>query len=258
MKAMIMAAGLGTRLRPWTLSHPKALVPVECVPALERLILKLKGHGFDYIVVNVHHFADQVKSFLHRHDFGIHIEISDESDRLLDTGGALVKATSLLSAVPGPVLVHNVDILSNADMGELMDAHMLAGNDVTLMTSMRDSSRKLLFEPDGRLAGWHKVGTEEYKPGGFKPEFDMTEEAFSGIYVVGERALRDMARYSAELGDEKFPVMDYFLSIHPDGTQRADSTPGDIVIRHYMNESLRLLDIGKPEALARASGFIED
>ena len=113
---MIMAAGLGTRLKPWTEHHPKALVPVCGVPVLDRLISKLKNEGFDRIVVNVHHFADQVREHLSAHDYDVRIDISDETDELLDTGGALVKAAPIFLADGGPVLVHNEDIISNQDL----------------------------------------------------------------------------------------------------------------------------------------------
>ena len=146
---MILAAGLGTRLKPWTLEHPKALVPVDGIPMLERVILKLKSQGFDEIVVNVHHFAGQITDFLDSKDFGIKISISDERGGLLDTGGGLVHARHLLEGEP--FLVHNVDILSNADLSALMHFHESEGNDVTLLTSDRKSSRKLLFDEDGSL-----------------------------------------------------------------------------------------------------------
>ena len=151
MRAMILAAGLGTRLKPWTLEHPKALVPVDGIPMLERVILKLKSQGFDEIVVNVHHFAGQITDFLDSKDFGIKISISDERGGLLDTGGGLVHARHLLEGEP--FLVHNVDILSNADLSALMHFHESEGNDVTLLTSDRKSSRKLLFDEDGSLKG---------------------------------------------------------------------------------------------------------
>ncbi len=121
MKAMILAAGLGTRLRPWTLEHPKALVPVGGVPMLERVIVRLKDEGFDEIVVNIHHFGDQIIDFVRSKDFGVKIFISDERGELLDTGGGLVYARELLGE--DPVLVHNVDILSNADLKSFMRKH---------------------------------------------------------------------------------------------------------------------------------------
>lgn len=244
MIAMIMAAGLGTRLKPWTLEHPKALVPVNGVPALQRLILKLKGEGFNHIVVNVHHFAYQVKDFLSANDFGVRIDISDESERLLDTGGALVRALPMLIE-DQPVLVHNVDIISNAPLASMVSAHLQAGSDVTLVTNDRDSSRKLLFDSGDILKGWHNTASGEYRPAGFMPQPDMTEQAFSGIYILNAAALRDMQEYAEEIGDDKFPVMDYFLSLRE-----------GVTVRRLHCPDLRMIDIGKPEALAKASGFI--
>ena len=193
---MIMAAGLGTRLKPWTEHHPKALVPVCGVPVLDWLISKLKNEGFDRIVVNVHHFADQVREHLSAHDYDVRIDISDETDELLDTGGALVKAAPIFLADGGPVLVHNVDILSNQDLCGLVQKHEQVGNDITLLTSGRESSRKLIFDSDGELKGWHNNVTDEYRPAGFMSDRNMTEEAFSGIYVLGADAVKSLADYS--------------------------------------------------------------
>ena len=245
MIAMIMAAGLGTRLKPWTERHPKALVPVCGVPVLDRLISKLKDEGFDHIVVNVHHFADQVKEHLSAHDYGVRIDISDETDELLDTGGALVKAAPIFLADGGPVLVHNVDILGNQDLRELVRKHEHAGNDITLLTSGRESSRKLIFDSDDELKGWHNNLTDEYKPHGFRQIEGMAEEAFSGIYVLSTDAVKSLADYSHRSCRAKFPIMDYLLS-RPDGVK----------IRKVRNDLLRMLDIGKPDALAKAEDFM--
>lgn len=243
---MIMAAGLGTRLKPWTLSHPKALVPVEGVPVLERLILKLRDEGFEHIVVNVHHFSDQIKDFLASRDWGIDVRISDETDRLLDTGGALRKAYGLLSEDNGPVLVHNVDILSNQDLGELIMAHNATGADITLLTSDRNSSRRLLFDSDGYLRGWHNLKTGEYRPADIENAEDMVQDAFSGIYVISPKALADISEYGVRIGADKFPIMDYLLS-----------APEGIAIKRHFNLCLRLLDIGKPESLACANEYLK-
>lgn len=242
---MIMAAGLGTRLKPWTEHHPKALVPVCGVPVLDRLISKLKDEGFDHIVVNVHHFADQVKKHLSAHDYDVRIDISDETDELLDTGGALVKAAPIFLADGGPVLVHNVDILGNQDLRELVRKHEYAGNDITLLTSGRESSRKLIFDSDDELKGWHNNVTDEYKPHGIRQTGGMAEEAFSGIYVLSTDAVKSLADYSHRSCRAKFPIMDYLLS-RPDGVK----------IRKVRNDLLRMLDIGKPDALAKAEDFM--
>ncbi len=241
---MILAAGLGTRLKPWTLEHPKALVPVGGKPMLERVILKLKSQGFDDIVVNVHHFADQIVDFLHANDFGVKICISDETGMLLDTGGGLAYASDLLRGEP--FLVHNVDILSNGDLRKLMEIHNESGNDVTLLTSGRDSSRRLLFGRDDSLKGWHNLSTGEYRPAESEGFEDISENAFSGIYIVGGGGLDALCRFREERGVDVFPVMDFFLA-----------SIGKLKIRRHYSADLDLIDIGKPETLEKAFLFID-
>lgn len=238
MKAMILAAGMGTRLKPWTDTHPKALVPVGGVPMLGRVIMNLRAQGFDTLVVNVHHFAGQIKDYLKANDFGVDIRISDESGRLLDTGGGLVHAGSLLGTDRRPFLVHNVDILSNARLGALMEAHELGGSSATLLVSDRDSSRKLLFDSNMILRGWHNANTGGYRPTGFEPKSDYKKLAFSGIYALSVGALDEM---EGMFGTEPFPIMDYFLSPCRKAVVRGIGQPG-----------LELADIGKPGTLARA------
>lgn len=249
MKALILAAGLGTRLRPWTLSHPKALVPVGGVPMLERVIVRMREQGFSDITVNVHHFADQIIGFLSSRDFGVTIHISDETDCLLDTGGAILKAAPFLAADNRPFLVHNVDILSDAPLRKLMDSHILSGRDVSLVTSQRESSRKLIFSPDGTLAGWHNLSTGKYRPDGFSPECtgNLSECAFSGIYYVSADAIEALRDYSREIGSPQFPIMDYLLH----RPQKSD-------IGELRLENLSLIDIGKPETLGQADRLMSD
>lgn len=238
---MIMAAGIGSRLKPWTDSHPKALVPVGGIPMLERVILRLRDYGFDRIVVNVHHFAGQIIDFLASKDFGVSVKVSDESGRLLDTGGALVKAAPLLTEDDEPFLVHNVDILSDAPLGQLMESHRKSERNITLLTSNRDSSRRLIFAHDGRLKGWHNITSGEYRPGDFTPADDMRMLAFSGIYFMDVRALASLQKYEKRIGEEKFPIMDFLLSL-----------PDDLIIGNLNLDSLHLIDIGKPDTLTRA------
>lgn len=242
MNAMILAAGLGTRLKPWTLHHPKALVPVGGVPMLERVILKLKSQGFDSIVVNVHHFSGQIIDFLNDRDFGIDIVVSDESGCLLDTGGGLVRAHSLIDFDKGPLLVHNVDILSDADLGGLVTRHSASGCDATLLVSDRCSSRKLIFDEGMMLRGWHDLGKDSYRPENFRKEVGFMEYAFSGIHVLGKSALDEM---EVLMGSGKFPVMDYYLS-----TERKCNVAG------YAVEGLHLIDIGKPATLSQAERML--
>lgn len=242
MKAMILAAGLGTRLRPWTLSHPKALVPVGGIPMLERVIGSLKSQGFDEIVVNIHHFGDQIIDFLTKKDFGIKIKVSDERGELLDTGGGILAAGEILFSNDNtPFLVHNVDILSNADLEGLMKHHELTGNDVTLLTSDRESSRRLIFNDAGKLIGWHNLLSGEYRPEGFHPSVSNHDSAFSGIYVVGKKGWERIKEYSEKIGSPSFPIMDFFLSACGEGG-----------IGEYKASDLHLIDIGKPASLKQA------
>ena len=245
MTAMILAAGLGTRLKPWTLEHPKALVPVDGVPMLERILTHLENFGFDRIVVNVHHFSDQILDYLNRREFTSNVKVSDETSRLLDTGGGILNADSLFEG-NYPVLVHNVDILSNADLNDLMAYHVSAGNDVTLLTSSRESSRKLIFDENGGLKGWVNCVTGERKPSSLTVLPQDSEEAFSGIYVIGKRGMEALRRYAGERGSDVFPIMDFFLSF-----------PEEVAIGHYHSPDLKLLDIGKPAALQQASEFLK-
>lgn len=239
MKAMILAAGLGTRLRPWTLEHPKALVPVDGVPMLERVIAKLKENGFDRIVVNIHHFGEQIIDFVKSKDFGVEIAISDERGRLLDTGGAISHAEGLLTLDEGPVLIHNVDILSDADLSGLMKRHEMSGADSSLLVSNRESSRKLIFDESMRLRGWHNLKDKLYRPVNFEPSSGEKEYAFSGIHVVGPGLLAEMKRLEP---GEKFSIIDFLL----DERNKADR-------RGVVQENLQLIDIGKPATLSQAN-----
>lgn len=247
MKAFILAAGMGTRLKPWTLSHPKALVPVGGVPMLERVINRLVDEGFDDITVNVHHFAGQIVDFLENHDFGININVSDESEQLLDTGGALVAAASFLCKDNEPFLVHNVDILSDAPLAHIMKCHKESDRDISLLTSSRNSSRKLIFDKDGILHAWHNLSTGEIKPSGYCPVDGHDEHAFSGIYVVNSHVVNNLAQYGASLKSCRFPIMDYFLD-----------NPMRNRIGEIYQPDLNLIDIGKPDTLSQAEQLFAD
>ncbi len=240
---MILAAGLGTRLKPWTEHHPKALVPVGGVPMLGRVIRRLVSEGFDDIVVNVHHFPDQIKEYLESGEFeDVEIEISDESDLLLDTGGGLVNAADKLFRDSEAALVHNVDILSTAPLRELMESHIVSGAGATLLVSGRESSRKLVFSGDMSLEGWHGIADGSYRPEGYLPSENSREFAFSGIYAVSRSAVDEMAGMYGK--GTPFPIMDYFLS--RDRTVR---------IRGEYRSGLDLIDIGKPATLSQANNM---
>jgi NDP-sugar pyrophosphorylase family protein len=237
MKAMILAAGLGTRLRPLTDHTPKALIPAGGKPVLEHLILKLKDAGFDRLVINIHHEGQQIIDFLAANgNFGIPVDISDERDYLLDTGGAIKKAARFLSG-EAPFLVHNVDILSDVDLKKLYDTHLKSSPLATLLVSKRETSRQLLFNKENRLCGWHNHETGEVKS--FYPGFDPAqydEYAFGGIHVLSPGIFDEMDEWTG-----KFPVINFYLSICIRGN-----------IRAYPAEGLHLLDIGSPDALKTA------
>lgn len=234
---MILAAGLGTRLRPLTDRIPKALVEVEGIPMLERVILRLREQGFDRLVVNIHHLGDQIDGFLSARDYGIEIEISDEREELLNTGGGIVKAMPLLFKDDRePVLIHNVDILSNADLGEVM------GEESILLVSGRKSNRRLLFDEDMTLRGWNNETTGEFRPESVKEMDGLSACAFSGIYSLTYESMEEMKKLR---GEEAFPVMDYFLD-----------SRREVGLKGYFDSNLRLIDIGKPATLSQASDFI--
>lgn len=236
MKGFILAAGLGTRLKPWTDSHPKALVPVGGTPMLQRVVGRMHDAGISDITVNVFHFADQIIDFLQSRYPDI--KISDERPELLETGGGLLHAAPLLEGNE-PILVHNVDILSNADLRELERFHIAGNADATLLVSNRASSRKLITDARGLLRGWHNETTDEYRPEGFKPEPEFRQLAFSGIYIVSPSLLSEFGRYGFS---GRFPIMDFFMR--------------SLAEKRYLTfeqTNLEIIDIGKPDSLNRAN-----
>lgn len=244
MKAMIFAAGLGSRLKPLTDTMPKALVPVAGHPMLEHVILKLKSAGFTEVVVNIHHFGEQIVQYLQaNNNFGITIHISDERDCLLDTGGGIQKARPFLEHSDEPFLVHNVDILSDVNLQEFYDHHLSHGGIATLLASKRKTSRYLLFDADNRLSGWINKDTLQTKPEGFHYDESLYREyAFSGIHVFSPRIFHLMDELCRE---GKFSIMDFYLSCCQSHT-----------FNGYLKEQMQLIDIGKPETLAKAEEFI--
>lgn len=206
MKAMILAAGLGTRLKPLTDKIPKALVSVDGKPLLEHVIQKLKSHGFDEIIINVHHFAEQAIDYLEeQNNFGIKIEISDEREKLLDTGGGVKKASWFFDDGK-PFLVHNVDIISDTDLTALYRQHLYSETIATLSVRERKSSRYLLFDDKYVLCGWKNITSGETKlPRLANSSFK--ELAFSGIQILSPLIL--------DLLPDKdvFSLIDLYLSI---------------------------------------------
>ncbi len=200
---MIFAAGLGTRLSPLTNNMPKALVPVAGQPLLWHAINHLYGYGIRHLVVNVHHFANQVIAYLAQHQWeGLQVFISDESDCLLDTGGGLVKALPLFKPEE-PILVANADVFCNAPLDKMMAAHEKLNSSVTLMTMQRPSTRQLLFNGQGLLSGWvnHESGEERIARAGQTTH----ESAFCGFHIIEPSFLASLPQQG------KFPIMDAYL-----------------------------------------------
>lgn len=238
MKTMILAAGLGTRLKPLTDRMPKALVPVNGRPLLQILAEKLQSIGCKEAVINVHHFADMIEEWCKAHPTGINIRFSDERAELLETGGALSHAKSLLSG--GRFLIHNVDILSNADLLAFY-AHG-EGQAATLMVSERRTQRYLLFDDDMRLAGWINEATGQVKSP--YPDLDVNackRLAFSGIHQMDPMLFPEMEGWP-----DRFSIIDFYLSV-------CDKYP----IYGYVQPGLELLDVGKQYTLAEAEKFIQ-
>ncbi|MFT4063050.1 MAG: NTP transferase domain-containing protein [Edaphocola sp.] len=234
MKAMLLAAGLGTRLKPFTDSKPKALAPVNGQSLLERNIRYLQRFGINDVVVNVHHFARQIIDTLKENDgFGSRYQISDEADAVLETGGGLLHAAPFLQS-EACFLLMNVDMLSNIDLGKLIAYHQEHGLLATLAVQQRDSSRQFLFDGKGRLAGWHNSVTGEYKPATVSRH--LAAMAFSGIQVVSGKIFE----YIKFTG--KFSLVDLYLDLCPTHGILAYDHTGDV-----------LLDVGKPESLALAA-----
>ena len=237
MKAMIFAAGLGTRLKPITDSIPKALVKVGNKTLLEIAIDNLKKFGFGDIIINVHHFADKVISYLAENDnFGANISISDESGLLLDTGGGLFKASSYFDDEK-PFLVHNVDIISTVDLREMYSYHFSSGNLVTLAVKTRQTERKLLFDNDLYLCGRinHKTDIQTITRATDK----QVEFAFSGIHVINP----ELFNFSKRSGP--FALMNLYLELS-----------AYYKIGAYIHEQAAWLDVGKPETLKLAENLL--
>lgn len=237
MKAMVFAAGLGTRLKPITDSIPKALVPVCGDPLLGHVLRKLVASGYDDIVVNVHHFAGQIREYLDSHDFGVRISVSDESDLLRETGGAVRHARPLLEG-GGNFLIHNVDIISDLDLQWFRNAcrpEALA----TLLVSDRQTQRYFLFDDSMRLVGWTNLASGEVRSP--YPGLDAGKcrrLAFSGIHNISPRIFEVFDSYGCP---ERFSIVDFYL--------RACA---EYPIYGVVPENLTLVDVGKLDSLALA------
>ena len=236
-KALIFAAGKGTRLKPFTESHPKALALVNDVPLLERNIKYLQNFGVTEFVINVHHFGEQIVEFLEKNNhFGAKIDISDEKDELLETGGGLLFAQKYLENEEN-FLIMNADILTDLNIHELVKFHETHLPLATLAVSDRNSSRKLFFNSEMVLKGWMNKNSGETKMAEFNSDFK--ELAFSGIHCINSSIFDKTKRRG------KFSIMEEYLDLMFENN-----------ILGFQHEA-RLIDVGRPESVIEAEKYFK-
>ena len=260
---MILAAGLGTRLKPLTDTMPKALVPVGGRPLLDINIRRLMAQGYDRFVVNIHHFPEQIVDYVRQQDYAPLVHFSDETAELLETGGGLKKAQQLFHD-DAPILIHNVDILDNVNYDWFARQHQ-ADEDAVLLVSRRQTKRYLLFDNAMHLMGWMNRETGEIKsPFPWLRNMELTIDddlnvvaqpnsqfsilnsqlnafAFSGIHSFSPSLFPLMERFP-----DRFPIIDFYLSV----CHRAP-------IVGLVKNDLRLMDVGKIETIDQAEKFIQ-
>lgn len=246
MKAMIFAAGLGTRLRPLTNDRPKALVEIGGKTMLERVINKLAEAGFDDITINIYHFGQKVIDFLDEHDnFGLNIHISDERDMVLETGGGILKARQFLDGNE-PFLVHNADILTDLDLLAMYQSHVESGAMATVLVKSRKTSRYFVFDDEYRLQGWINKSTGETRPEHFTYKKGMHELAFGGIHVISPSIFDELERYSKD-HHAKFSTTPFYV----------DECHNHLIKGYVQETPYTWLDVGKPETLKEAEEMIK-
>lgn len=253
--AMILAAGLGTRLGALTQNRPKALVELNGKPLLQHCIEDLIANGFHHIVINVHYFGEQIIDFFESHHFDADIEISDERDLLMDTGGGIVKATPLFIESKA-VLVHNVDIISDVNLGEMSRQFLESKDDAWLLTQDRETNRKLLFDAENQLIGWMNKAEQRFKwvdeseaalrpfewprgPQAQGPSLSYKEMAFSGLHFFRSDLF-------AGFEVKRSSVIDLYLNLAK--THRIISKP---------IQPAYWFDLGKPEQLETAENYLK-
>jgi N-acetyl-alpha-D-muramate 1-phosphate uridylyltransferase len=243
-KAMILAAGLGTRLKPWTDSNPKALAVVNGKSLLQRNIEYLQQFGITDVVINVHHFAEKIIEAIEVNSgWGSNISISDEKDEVLETGGGILRAQSYLQG-DDPFLVMNVDILTDMNLASMISYHQEKKPIATLATRERDTSRYFLFDEGNNLCGWRNVNTGEEKMAtppsadGKQVEHTIRQRAFSGIHIIEPKLLT----YIHQTG--KFSIVDVYLQLMNDHT-----------IKSFDHSESRFIDVGKPGSIETAESM---
>ncbi|MFP4470249.1 MAG: sugar phosphate nucleotidyltransferase [Bacteroidales bacterium] len=238
MDAMIFAAGLGTRLKPITDTLPKALVRAGDFTMLELVARKLKTTGVTHLIINLHHHAQMIRAFVsEKNNFGLEISFSDETTRILDTGGGLKKAAKLIKNRQSPVILHNVDVLSDIDLKAMIDFHDKENALATLFVQQRKSSRYLLFDDHQNLKGWKntETGTEVHLSA--KPLHPL---AFNGIHII-DPMLPELMEATG-----KFSITEAYLTLAKDHE-----------IKGWQDEGAVYLDVGKPESLEKATEIVK-
>ena len=228
---MILAAGLGTRLKPFTENHPKALLPINGKTLLQRNVEYLQSFNVKDVIINVHHFAAQIKETVQQNNgWGSNITISDETDLVLETGGGLKKAGEYLQTSSEPFVLMNADILTDLNIDELKKIHQHSDTIATLAVTNRNTSRYLLFDDDNFLCGWlnEKTGEQKGKPG--------NKKAFSGIHIISPKIFQHIKE------EGKFSMIDLYLRLAAEGFK----------INCYDHSEGLLLDVGKSESITIA------
>jgi NDP-sugar pyrophosphorylase family protein len=230
---MILAAGLGTRLKPWTDHHPKALAVIGGKSLLQRNIEYLQQFGIREVIVNVHHFADKIISAVEEYKgWGSDITISDETDVVLETGGGLKKAAWYLENEQAFVLM-NVDILTDLNLSAMMQQHQNSNAIATLAVTERSTSRYFLFNDKDELCGWRNVNTGDEKI--VRQSLDLHQKAFSGIHVISGKIFQDLTR------EGKFSMVDVYLDLAKEH-----------FIQAFDHSESKFIDVGKPESIEKA------
>lgn len=231
---MIFAAGLGSRLKPWTDNHPKALAMVNGKSLLQRNIEYLQKHGIVEVIVNVHHFADQIVDVIEKNKgWGSKVTISDETDAVLETGGGLKKAAWYFTD-GNDFVVMNVDILTDMDLIAMIRQHTEQNPLATLAVSSRDTSRYFLFDLENILSGWRNVKTGEEKI--VRQGKALIQKAFSGIHVINPLLLSLIKQ------EGKFSMVDVYLDLAKEH-----------IISSYDHTGTHIIDVGKPESIVKAA-----
>ncbi len=236
VRGMILAAGLGTRLKPFTDQHPKALAIVNGKSLLQRNIEYLQQFGIKDVMVNVHHFAEQIIDAIKiNNGWGSDITISDETNEVLETGGGLQKAKWFLAQEENFVLM-NVDVLTNLPFNKMMEQHLQQKPLATLAVTNRETSRYFLFNKQNELCGWRNVQTGEEKI--IRKEKDLIQKAFSGIHIINSKI------FSLIQQEGKFSMVDVYLNLCKNH-----------IIQSYDHSASKFIDVGKPESIAKAENM---